>query len=226
MNNAEFLKRVGEILGERESHYGFCEQHFARTVAMVNAAIGTNMTPSDWPIVMICDKLARNGGPSFTVDTAYDLAGYAALLARLTDSDKPHNVAGTSQGGAHGNQHGRPTAAGSGNVSAKAGAGRASVHGDQRGGLGQHDVGNQPPAGASVSERVLPRDGLAAADDCVSAGAVAAKSNGGPFKKARWSWSGIVIDMGWVFVAVSGTAVAAVVFTAMILGADIFFRDR
>ena len=226
MNNAEFLKRVGEILGERESHYGFCEQHFARTVAMVNAAIGTNMTPSDWPIVMICDKLARNGGPSFTVDTAYDLAGYAALLARLTDSDKPNNVAGTSQGGAHGNQHGRPTAAGSGNVSAKAGSGRASVHGDQRGGLGQHDVGNQPPAGASVSERVLPRDGLVAASDCVSAGAVAAKSTGGPFKKARWSWSGIVIDMGWVFVAVSGTVVAAVVFTAMILGADIFFRDR
>ena len=226
MTNAEFLKRVGEILGERESHYGFCEQHFARTVAMVNAAIGTNMTPSDWPIVMICDKLARNGGPSFTVDTAYDLAGYAALLARLTDSDKPHNVAGTSQGGAHGNQHGRPAAAGSGNVSAKAGAVRASVYGDQRGGLGQHDVGNQPPAGASVSERVLPRDGLVAASDCVSAGAVAAKSTGGPFKKARWSWSGIVIDMGWVFVAVSGTVVAAVVFTAMILGADIFFRDR
>ena len=226
MNNAEFLKRVGEILGERESHYGFCEQHFARTVAMVNAAIGTNMTPSYWPIVMICDKLARNGGPSFTVDTAYDLAGYAALLARLTDSDKPHNVAGTSQGGAHGNQHGRPTAAGSGNAEAKAGAGRASVHGDRRGGLGQHDVGNQPPAGASVSERVLPRDGLAAADDCVSGGAVAAKSNGDAGEKTGWSWSGIVIDMGWVFVALSGTAVAAVVFTAMILGADIFFRDR
>ena len=68
---------------------------------MVNAAIGTNMKPSDWPIVMICDKLARNGGPSSTIDTAYDLAGYAALLARLTDSDKLHNVAVTSQGEAH-----------------------------------------------------------------------------------------------------------------------------
>jgi hypothetical protein len=64
------------------------------------------------------------------------------------------------------------------------------------------------------------------ADDCVSGGAVAAKSTGDAGEKTGWSWSGIVIDMGWIFVALGGTAVAAVVFTAMILGADIFFRDR
>lgn len=226
MTNAEFLTRVGEILGERESHYGFCEQHFARTVALVNAAIGTNMTPSDWPIVMICDKLARSGGPSFTVDTAYDVAGYAALLARLTDPDQPHNVTGTLQGKAHGNQHGGFTAAGAGNAKAKAGAGRAGVDGDQGSVVGQHDLGNQPPAGASVSKRDLPRDGLAAAGDRVPARAVAQRCHGGPCKKTRRAWCGLVIDVWWVLVALSGTFVAVVVFAAMILGADNFFRYR
>ena len=218
MTNADFLDRVGEILGEREANYGFCEEHFARTVAMVNAALGTNMTAKDWPIVMLCDKLARNGGPSFTADTVYDLAGYATLLARLTDTSKDKS---------HGRNHGESATAGTGSVPAETGPVRADQHGHgKRSGVCRHDVARKPPPRAIVSEQIPPRSGVEAGSDSLPKRAVAAGRHDNARQKAGSTLRNLVIDMVLLLLVLSGVAVAAVVVADMFLifGSGFFFN--
>lgn len=85
-NAAEHLLRTAiHTVGARRATYGPPKQHFARTVAAINAIFSHKLreplTESDWAMVMILDKLARHHGPSKSADTPVDLAGYAACLA-------------------------------------------------------------------------------------------------------------------------------------------------
>jgi hypothetical protein len=88
-NAAEHLLRTAiDTVGARRATYGPPREHFAKTVAAVNAIfvhkLAEPLTEADWAQIMIIDKLARhqgNGGRSKTSDTPVDLAGYAACLA-------------------------------------------------------------------------------------------------------------------------------------------------
>jgi hypothetical protein len=76
---------------DRHGKYGPPREHFARTVGMVNAAFAAilrrPLTPADWAIVMVLDKVARHMGTAKTSDTPIDLAGYAACLAECEAED-------------------------------------------------------------------------------------------------------------------------------------------
>ena len=88
-NAAEHLLRTAiHTVGARRATYGPPKQHFAKTVAAVNAIFShkllSPLTEADWAQIMILDKLARhqgNQGTSKSADTPVDLAGYAACLA-------------------------------------------------------------------------------------------------------------------------------------------------
>jgi hypothetical protein len=85
-NAAEHLLRTAiHTVGARRATYGPPKQHFAKTVAAVNAIFAhklrSPLTEADWAQIMILDKLARHQGTSKSSDTPVDLAGYAACLA-------------------------------------------------------------------------------------------------------------------------------------------------
>jgi hypothetical protein len=70
---------------DRHGKYGPPKEHFARTVGMVNAAFSAvlrrPLTPADWALIMVLDKVSRHMGTAKTTDTPIDVAGYAACLA-------------------------------------------------------------------------------------------------------------------------------------------------
>lgn len=83
----QLLETARETVRQRRGTYGPPGEHFAKTVAAINAMFSdklkTPLTVADWAQIMILDKLARhqgNGGTTKTADTAVDLAGYAACL--------------------------------------------------------------------------------------------------------------------------------------------------
>jgi hypothetical protein len=83
---AEQLLEVAQAtVRQRRSTYGPPREHFARTVAAVNAIFSHKLreplTESDWAMVMILDKCARHQGASKSSDTPVDMAGYAACMA-------------------------------------------------------------------------------------------------------------------------------------------------
>lgn len=85
-SHAEQLLEVAQAtVRQRRSTYGPPREHFARTVAAVNAIFAHKLreplTEGDWAMVMILDKCARHQGASKSSDTPVDLAGYAACLA-------------------------------------------------------------------------------------------------------------------------------------------------
>jgi Domain of unknown function (DUF6378) len=85
-NAAEHLLRTAiHTVGARRATYGPPREHFARTVAAINAIFShkllSPLTEADWAQIMILDKLARHQGTSKSSDTPVDCAGYAACLA-------------------------------------------------------------------------------------------------------------------------------------------------
>ena len=78
---------------DRHRVYGPPQEHFARTVGMVNSLFSSvlrrPLTTSDWARIMLLDKLARDLGPRPHPDNAVDLAGYAACLAECQASAPP-----------------------------------------------------------------------------------------------------------------------------------------
>lgn len=78
---------------DRHRVYGPPQEHFARTVGMVNSLFASvlkrPLTTSDWARIMLLDKLARDLGPRPHPDNAVDLAGYAACLAECNASAPP-----------------------------------------------------------------------------------------------------------------------------------------
>lgn len=79
------LTTATNVIRQRRSTYGPPREHFAKTVAAVNAIfahkLSSPLTEADWAQIMILDKLARHQGTAKSSDTPVDLAGYAACLA-------------------------------------------------------------------------------------------------------------------------------------------------
>lgn len=92
----QLLDTATRTIRQRRGTYGPPAEHFAKTVAAVNAIFGHKLreplTVADWAQIMILDKLARhqgNGGKSKSLDTPVDLAGYAACLAEVEAEGTP-----------------------------------------------------------------------------------------------------------------------------------------
>ena len=87
------LEKAKAAVLDRHRVYGPPQEHFARTVGMVNSLFASvlkrPLTTSDWARIMILDKLARDLGPRPHPDNAVDLAGYAACLAECQASAPP-----------------------------------------------------------------------------------------------------------------------------------------
>ena len=83
----QLLDLATRTVRDRRSTYGPPAEHFAKTVAAVNAIFGHKLreplTVADWAQIMILDKLARHQGRAKSNDTPVDLAGYAACLAEV-----------------------------------------------------------------------------------------------------------------------------------------------
>jgi hypothetical protein len=81
------LDIAARTIRQRRTTYGPPGEHFAKTVAAVNAIFGHKLreplTVADWAQIMILDKLARHQGAAKSADTPVDLAGYAACLAEV-----------------------------------------------------------------------------------------------------------------------------------------------
>jgi hypothetical protein len=93
MTPAEMLLAVAQqTIRQRRSTYGPPGDHFAKTVAAVNAIFSAKLreplTAGDWAQIMIIDKLARHQGSSKSHDTPIDLAGYAACLAEVESDER------------------------------------------------------------------------------------------------------------------------------------------
>lgn len=85
----QLLEDAQRTIRQRRGTYGPPAEHFAKTVAAVNAIfahkLAEPLTVADWAQIMILDKLARHQGAAKSADTPIDLAGYAACLAEVED---------------------------------------------------------------------------------------------------------------------------------------------
>jgi len=84
----ELLGLAADAVRDRRGDYGPPGDHFARTIAGINAILGHKLreplTVEDWPVMMIIDKLARSQGPSGgNPDNPVDVAGYAGTWAEV-----------------------------------------------------------------------------------------------------------------------------------------------
>jgi hypothetical protein len=77
---------------DREASYGPPADHWRRTVGFANVILadklkpGCSVTPEDWGLLMVGDKVARRLGPDGGMDQLVDIAGYADGIGRLGDS--------------------------------------------------------------------------------------------------------------------------------------------
>jgi hypothetical protein len=87
------LDTAQKTVRQRRNTYGPPGEHFAKTVAAVNAIFSAKLreplTVGDWAQIMIIDKLARHQGAARSADTPVDLAGYAACLAEVEAPGEP-----------------------------------------------------------------------------------------------------------------------------------------
>lgn len=94
----QLLDTATRTIRQRRTTYGPPGEHFAKTVAAVNAIFGHKLreplTVADWAQIMILDKLARHQGAAKSADTPVDLAGYAACLAEVeAEGTRPCSIA-------------------------------------------------------------------------------------------------------------------------------------
>jgi len=75
---ARMLTEAAAAVRQRRATYGPPANHFAMTVALINARFGTSFKPEDWATIMQLDKIARSAGPTDHPDNDVDGAGYAA----------------------------------------------------------------------------------------------------------------------------------------------------
>jgi hypothetical protein len=82
----KLLEEAIRIVRERGDDYGKPGDHFSITIGMLNAAFARKLreplVTADWPIIMVCDKIAREQHKPKR-DNACDMAGYAACLGEI-----------------------------------------------------------------------------------------------------------------------------------------------
>ena len=104
---ADILDEVKELLQQRGNKYGPAREHFFRTCSLLQVVFSEEhfkrmadraeegafpITPFDWALIMICDKLARLSNPRQMRsddhgDTLDDIIGYAALARDIYAED-------------------------------------------------------------------------------------------------------------------------------------------
>ena len=87
MNRHKILAAAGKAVADRENSYGSPESNLATTAALWNAMLGDKLageiSAADVAMMMCCVKLARLKTTPDHIDSAVDLAGYAALLGEI-----------------------------------------------------------------------------------------------------------------------------------------------
>lgn len=80
------LRAALDAVGERGRDYGPPREHFSRTVGAANAVLAHKLreplTPADWAVLMILDKVARHQHAP-KLDNCVDIAGYAGCLGEV-----------------------------------------------------------------------------------------------------------------------------------------------
>ena len=104
---ADILDEVKELLRQRGNKYGPAREHFFRTCSLLQVVFSEEhfkrmadraeegafpITPFDWALIMICDKLARLSNPRQMEsddhgDTLDDIIGYTALARDIYAED-------------------------------------------------------------------------------------------------------------------------------------------
>jgi hypothetical protein len=80
MNRAEILDTAKEyVTKDRQGMHGDAEANFGLIAAYWSAHLGRNIKPHDVAVMMALMKLARMKANPAHVDSAVDLAGYAAI---------------------------------------------------------------------------------------------------------------------------------------------------
>lgn len=84
------LLDAAEATRERGKSYGPPRDHFARTVGAINAMFAHKLkeplTPADWGMFMVLDKIAREQNAP-KKDNLVDVAGYAACVAEIVEQE-------------------------------------------------------------------------------------------------------------------------------------------
>ena len=92
---AEVLYEAAEAVEDREQKYGPCEEHFARTAALVSAFLGVTVTARQWALIMALDKIARSVATPDYRDNYVDIAGYADRAHRCALAEVARGVSYT-----------------------------------------------------------------------------------------------------------------------------------
>ena len=87
------LERAAKAVEDRRTRYGPPNEHFARTIGMLNALFAHKLREplvvEDWPAMMMIDKLARRSESPDNLDHLIDIAGYARTAELLHEPSQP-----------------------------------------------------------------------------------------------------------------------------------------
>jgi hypothetical protein len=94
---------VKDITDDRESIYGPPYEHFSRTVGCLNALgfrrHGRELSPLDWPVCMVADKLARLANTPDHEDSWHDVQGYGWTAEAVMDQGSSSQPADSRSNG-------------------------------------------------------------------------------------------------------------------------------
>ena len=80
---AHILQAARAVIAEREASYGDAAQAFERIARRWSVTLGVEVTPQQAVLCMLDLKLARLSHDPAHKDSMVDVAGYAALLAKV-----------------------------------------------------------------------------------------------------------------------------------------------
>ncbi|HYN38965.1 MAG TPA: DUF6378 domain-containing protein [Rhodospirillales bacterium] len=83
MNGPMLLQHAAGVIEHRERIYGPAAESFAAVAARWSLVLGTTVTPAQVVLCLIDLKLARLSRDPAHLDSAVDVAGYAALLREV-----------------------------------------------------------------------------------------------------------------------------------------------